>query len=454
ETQQGQTLLEDVNGMIAQGPSRLGDGGGDVMASWNHKLAGGSDTTLRVYDNSYSRTDSGMREMENTVDFDFQHHIHFESRQDIVWGAGYRSTYDTLTDHAGATPGIGNDVLGYAISFQPSQRTFNLFSAFFQDEIALAKSLSLTLGARVEHNSFTGFEDEPTARLAWLLSDSQTLWFAASKAVRQPSRLDSDLQVNFQAVPIGNGLALTEQLLGNPDLKSETVKDFETGYRLVPSDHVSADLTAFYSSYQNLAVTGLGSPFLDLQAGNPLLVIPFVYRNNAAATDYGAEAALNFDIGKRWKLRGTYSWLKMNVHSYPWAPPNLSNLPGFSGILNSIFAGPSAAVLATIASFNPSAATAEGAAPENQAGLRSYFDLTKNIDFDSSVYYVGSLRGRNIPAYTRLDSRLAWKLNRKLEASLIGQNLLSPHHLEFGGVDQVVGTEVPRAVLGRIIWSF
>jgi outer membrane receptor for monomeric catechols len=144
----------------------------------------------------------------------------------------------------------------------------------------------------------------------------------------------------------------------------------------------------------------------------------------------------------------------MNVHPYPWAQPDLNAMSGFAGLLNAIFAGPSAAVLTEIASFNPSAATAEGAAPENQAGLRSYFNLTQNIMFDSAVYYVGSLRGRNIPAYSRLDSRLAWKVNRKLEASLVGQNLLSPHHLEFGNVDQVVGTEVPRAVLGRVIWSF
>ncbi|MGH9609093.1 MAG: TonB-dependent receptor plug domain-containing protein [Bryobacteraceae bacterium] len=455
ETRQGQTLLEDRSGALATGTGAVGDSGGDFLARWNHHLKGGSETKLQIYDNSYSRTDSAMRETENTVDVDFQQHLGLESRQDIVWGAGYRSTYNSLTNSSGMTPGIANNALGYAIAFQPPQRTLNLFSAFFQDEIALAKSLSLTLGAKVEHNAFTGFEDEPSVRLAWVPSNSQTIWFAASKAIRQPSRLDSDLQVNFQPAPLGNGLALTEQLLGNPMLESETMRDVETGYRLVPNNRVSADLTAFYSSYKNLAVTDLGSPFLDLQTGNPLLVIPFIYRNNAGAQDYGAEAALDFDFSKRWKLRGTYSWLKMNVHPYPAAPPNLGNLPaGFAGLLNSIFSGPSAAVLAEIANFNPSAATAEGGAPENQAGLRSYFNLTQNIMFDNSVYYVGGLRGRNIPAYVRLDSRLAWKINRKLEASLVGQNLLSPHHLEFGNVDQVVGTQVPRAILGRVIWSF
>lgn len=453
ESWQGQTVLMASPGGI---PAHVGDFGGDFMASWNHRLANGSETTLQVYNNTYSRTDTGMREAENTVDVDFQDHLNRESRQDIVWGVGYRSTYDSLTNSAGAAmAGISNNALGYAIYFQPPQRTFNLFSVFIQDEISLAKSLSLTVGSKFEHNAFTGFEGEPSARLAWLLDNSQTLWIAASRAVRQPSRVDSDVDVNFGPMPLGNGSNIGAQLLGNPNLQSETMDDYEAGYRIILGKRLSADLTAFYSFYHNLEGNSLMSPYLSAQAEAPLFVIPLVFENRIGAEDYGAEAALNWNISGRWKLRGTYSWLKMNFHPYASAQSNAAALATLSGMLGgSMGLGSFSDLLVSISNFNQSATANGGAAPENQAGLRSYFDLTRTISFDNSIYYVGALPLQYVPSYTRLDSRLSWKARKSVEASVVGQNLLSPHHLEFGNVDQVMGTEVTRAVFGKVIWSF
>ena len=53
--------------------------------------------------------------------------------------------------------------------------------------------LSLTLGTKLEHNDYTGFEVEPNVRLSWTLSSKQALWAAVSRAVRTPSRIDQDL---------------------------------------------------------------------------------------------------------------------------------------------------------------------------------------------------------------------------------------------------------------------
>ena len=69
----------------------------------------------------------------------------------------------------------------------------SLYSAFIQNEFALRENLSLTVGSKLEHNDYTGFEYEPDARLSWTFDSSQALWGAVSRAVRTPSRIDRDL---------------------------------------------------------------------------------------------------------------------------------------------------------------------------------------------------------------------------------------------------------------------
>ena len=111
-------------------------GAGDILGRWNHALANGSDTTLQFYYDAYHRVDRGFSETRNTVDFDFQHHLTTGSRQEIVWGLGYRTTSDNTT-------------AGYAAEYVPARLRDNLFSAFVQDDIRLTNSLSLHSGLEV-----------------------------------------------------------------------------------------------------------------------------------------------------------------------------------------------------------------------------------------------------------------------------------------------------------------
>lgn len=41
-----------------------------------------------------------------------------------------------------------------------------------------------------------------------------------------------------------------------------------------------------------------------------------------------------------------------------------------------------------------------------------------------------------------------------LEARYSGGVSSSPHHLEFGNVEQAIATEANRGVLGKIVWTF
>jgi heterodisulfide reductase subunit A-like polyferredoxin len=64
---------------------------------------------------------------------------------------------------------------------------------------------------------------------------------AASKAVRQPSRSDSDIQLPLATFPLGPDTLQVQRIYGNPHTKAETLR------RACPVCH-PADLTAVMSS--------------------------------------------------------------------------------------------------------------------------------------------------------------------------------------------------------------
>src|SRR6202034_830062 len=101
-------------------------------------------------------------------------------------------------------------------------------NAFIQDEIALAPPVHLTVGSKVEHNDYTGFEYEPSGRLAWTPSPKQLVWTAVSRAVRTPSRYDRDLEVvtGLQNAPAPFVFPV-DYLQGSENFKSETELAYE-----------------------------------------------------------------------------------------------------------------------------------------------------------------------------------------------------------------------------------
>jgi iron complex outermembrane receptor protein len=100
-------------------------------------------------------------------------------------------------------------------------------------------------------------------------------------------------------------------------------------------------------------------------------------------------------------------------------------------------------------------ATNQGTSPSEQFNFRSYLNLPQSIQFDTMVYFVGGLSTFSIPAYTRLDSRIAWRPAERLELSVIGQNLSQPRHLEFTSANQgILATQVKRSFYGKATWRF
>jgi iron complex outermembrane receptor protein len=93
-----------------------------------------------------------------------------------------------------------------------------------------------------------------------------------------------------------------------------------------------------------------------------------------------------------------------------------------------------------------------GSSPQHEATIQSAFDLSKKLQLDLTYRYVSALPGQNIPAYSTGDARIGWRFNRQVELSLIGQNLLQPWHVEYGGdPGPLIG--IKRSVYARMTWS-
>jgi iron complex outermembrane recepter protein len=415
-----QAILEPPFDQITNGPSIYS--GGDLLVRWKHESAGGSETVLQAF---YDRSHQQYPEIgatEDTFDLDFLHRIHLGNRHDLVWGLGARA--------------VNLQTRGtFSTAFYPPATTIKLFSGFLQDEVALlAGRLRLTLGTKLEHNDYSGAEIQPDIRLLWQVRSQHTLWMAVSRAVRSPSILEEGAQVNALAFPGPGGLPVVTAVVGHAGLDSEKLVAYEAGYRAQPASFLSLDLATFYNRYDKLSSGTPGDPVLENSANGPYFLLPIVLGNGSRADGAGLEIAATYNLQKVWQFSGSYSWLRLRYQQVPGEP---SDIESFSA----------------------------GATPQHQFQIHSYLALLHQLQFDTSLYFVGRLAEQAgavtleeqsvVPRYTRLDVHLGWLLKENVSLSAGLQNLLSPRHLEFGeDIVPMVPTEAGRSCYGKVAWRF
>jgi iron complex outermembrane receptor protein len=393
---------------------------GSLESVWNHTYSARSDTSLQISFDRHKRDDPQNPETRDTLDLGFQHHIAVGGRQDVVWGLGYRYTTDLI---------LGS----LTVAMNPASSAHQVFDGFFQDEIALVPDrLYLTGGMKLEHNDYTGFEVMPSGRLAWEPDAHNMFWLAVSRALRAPSRNDTNLVLNIGDVGVGpGGVPELLRLYGNPQYQDERLIAYELGYRTAVSSRLSIDLAAYYNDYNNLQTTEPGTPFAESTPAPAHLVIPLTYENLMYGETHGIEIAANWKVADRWTLAPGYAFEQLHMHTDPSSADTQTGL------------------------------FVEGAAPRNSAQIRSHFDLSKNVTFDAAAYAVSRLIDQGptsnvtIPAYTRLDAELTWKPWERVSFSLVGQNLLKNRHLEFEDVNGALqSSQIRRGGYAKVAWTF
>jgi iron complex outermembrane receptor protein len=386
--------------------------GGDILGRWTHTYSDDSDMSLQLY---YDRTHLGapfqsagaipagnLIDDLDTCDLDFQDRFPLGTWNNIVWGLGYRFTHDVVQDAP-------------LVAFLPNTLDQNLYSTFLQDEIKLRENIFLTLGSKLEHNDYTGFEYEPSARIQWNVTEKQMLWGAVSRAVRTPSRYDRDLSEPSPAY----GTFLT----GNSSFESETLIAYELGYRAQLGQKVSGSLSAFYNDYNNLRSL----------SETPTTIVPLFWGNNLEGDTWGFELSADYQMLDWWRLHGGYDFLKEDIHVKP-GQTDLDNGLG------------------------------ETADPENQVFLRSSMDLPWRTELDTSFRWIDTVHNNNggaagtVPGYAEMDVRLGWHVTKNLEISIVGQNLLHDQHTEAGfagpSLQPPTQEQIVRSIFGKIAWKF
>ncbi|HWD19786.1 MAG TPA: TonB-dependent receptor [Verrucomicrobiae bacterium] len=380
--------------------------GGNLLGRWTHTFSDESDMSLQLY---YDRTHivapfqglgafppGNLTDNLDTYDLDFQDRFPLGDRNHVIWGLGYRFTHDSVSN----APAVG---------FLPPTLERDLFSAFLQDEVKIFDRLFLTLGSKIEHNDYTGFEYEPSGRLQWNISDRQMVWAAISRAVRMPSRYDRDL---FEPPPPGL------LLVGNNTFRSESVVAYEAGYRAHLGARASGSISAYYNDYDHLRSVSL----------TPVTFLPVYYQNNLVAQTYGFEFSGDYQATKWWRWHASYDLQRDDIHVRP-------------GQIDAFLA------------HN------ETADPQQQFQIRWAFDLTRDIDLDTALRWVDRIQVNSgssvatLPSYFELNARLAWRPAKHWELALVGENLLHTRHVEYG-FPSSSQEEIDRAVYGKLTFSW
>ena len=391
---------------------------GAIQSTWSHTYSERADAALQV---SFSRYVNGTfeRESDDGFDLDYKFHVAAGKRHDVVAGLGYTYTDD----------GIQGD---FAVTFTPARRGLQVFNAFVQDEIALLPDkLYLTVGTKLEHDDYNGFELLPSVRVAWEPAERHMFWAAISRAVRTPSRADTDATANVNSFPGPGGTPVLLRYLGNPDFLNETLLAYEAGYRTTIADKLSFDLALYYNDYDHLQTTEPGALFFEAAPLPAHLVEPLTNENLMHGNTEGVEVAAKWQLTKRWTLSPGYALEQIHMHTYAASMDQTTPL------------------------------SLEHNAPHNSAQLRSHVDLTHGLAWDASAYYVdrlydqGPFSASKVPSYTRLDTDLRWKLAEGLSMSFVGQNLLQDHHVEFlGSLGSVQSSELKRSGYIKFVWTF
>ena len=382
--------------------------GGNLLGRWKRVLNERSDFQIQAYFDRTNHFEPEFGETRDTFDVDFLHHLTLPGQQNFLWGLGAR-----------VSPGNVIQLVP-SIDFLPQHQTDLIYSGFVQDEIAFFhRRLALTVGTKLEHNNYTGFEVQPSGRLLWNRTPRESLWTSVTRAVRTPSRLDTDVELtDFATV---TPLPIYLRVSGNPRFESEQLLAYEAGYRRLVTPHCYVDVALFYNDYNDLYSFQVGAPFLEPTPSPVHAILPLLTSNGIEGNTKGFEVSPDWKPVNGWELRASYSYLDMELENKA-----SSNDP-------------------------TSVAGYEGSSPRHQVAIQSFVKLPKKLEFDQTYRYVSALPAQAVASYQTMDARFGWHFTRELELSVAGRNLVEPHYAQYGG-DPGGLVETKRSVYVNLVW--
>ncbi len=391
--------------------------GGHLLGNWDHAFSETSILSMQSYLDYSERSAPNLGQEVFTFDVELQHRFAPIQNNELTWGLGFRTTQDEIEN-------------SLQIGFYPDSETMNRYSGFLQDEHSfLDDVLRVTAGAKLEQNHFTGWEFQPSLRFIAFPKERHSFWGAVSRAVQTRSRIDNFKLITFVQPDFSGGPPpewIANGNIGDDESVAERVYAFELGYRGMIAESASLDVTAFYNKHNHQ----LGSNDFTFQR-DPTDSYYERFRimsDKINADAYGLEIAANWVVTSNWTLGAGYSYLNVEIEDDP----------------------------------------DEQDYPSHQFNARSKLNLPFNLEFDTFLYYVDEIPQQDlyslppgpvvllepVDAYVRVDLRLGWKPTENIDLSLVGQNLFSDDHREFGTGVGEQDTNVPRAGYVKLTLDF
>ena len=365
--------------------------GGHVLGAWSRALAEESSLSVRSYYDVADRNDvATFIDRLSTFDIEGQYNLRPWNGHRIAVGLGYRNARDRTTPSA-------------VVRFLPQDKTLIWRSAFAQDEIAIAKSLDLTVGARFQSAVYGKDQVLPDVRLAWKPVPQHLAWIAASGVARMPGRIDRDFFYPSSGPPF--------LIQGGPSFEAEEGHVYEIGYRASPMRRWTFSAVVFQQDLRKLR----GGSLAPNGGG-------FVISNEIEGRTRGLEAWAMYQFDE--SLRLMVGWLEVNQDLHP--------RPGGTDS-----GGPAAL----------------GNDPRHTAKARASYRIGSAIDLDVNWRYVSALSDLPlVPSYSATDLRIAWRPAANVELSVVGSDLFHAGHVEFD--EHGLPARIPRAAYAQLRWSF
>ena len=387
--------------------------GGNILWRWRRAQGEKKDIQIDAYYSRDNRHELNFGDLRDTYDVDYLQRRPF-TRQELSWGASIDISH-------GYEPLVTS-----GLYFLPQHRTDQLYTGFVQDEIALAPNkVDLFVGSKILKTNYTGVLFEPSVRLLYTPTVTQTLWAAFTRAVRTPADVERDFYLSSRIGTTPDGLPYFARFNANPNFTSEVLNGYELGYRRLVKKSLYVDIATFFNQYSNLFSEELtGGPFIETDPYPTHELVTAQFGNSYKATTEGGEIVAEWQPKEFWRLSGSYSFLEMHIKI---ANPNAINVG--------------------------SPLTTQGSSPQHQVLIQSNLNLPKSITADVQVRYISSLPGLQIPSYWTGDASLGWNVSKQVLLSVEGQNLFQPYHYEFS-YDPSGPVGIRRSVFGRVTWRW
>ena len=367
---------------------------GHLMGEWLLRQPAGQGR-LRISWDQLETRDDILRDDQRILDIDLQWSARWGEHQWTLGGGwrDYRSDYSLP---------VLSPPCSVCFGAWPAQGGSRIASLFAQDQWRLSPNWQLTGGVKLERHEPGHNNVQPTLRLAYTPSSTQTAWASLTRAARAPNRLERDQALYnvppAQAAALGCTVYLPEGIcpFGQPDVPPWQATVAELGWRAQLAGGLELDLSAFHSAYRDMPVSGIN-------------------RADRMPRLQGLESSLRWQWRRDLQLRAQLSLHEGKERDAAGAWKTMHLLPRSDGLLQ--------------LRWTPSSAW----------------------DLDLRAQRVGSMTRSNavaLPAHWRLDARAAWRSQPGWEWWIAAQRLNRPRAVEYFETLKVNTVASPGLLIG------